>query len=50
MTLANYSSVRVLLFLMIKYAYQANLITLAPRGKEWLGMPFGKAGAVPRGN
>lgn len=50
MTLANYGSVRILLFPMIKYIYQANLITLASGGKEWLGMPFGRAGAVPGGN
>lgn len=50
MTLANYGSVRILLFPMIKYIYQANLITLAPGGKEWLGMPFGRADADPGGN
>lgn len=50
MTLPNSGSLRILLFLMIKYIYQTNLINLAPGGKEWLGMPFGKTGAVPRGN
>jgi hypothetical protein len=50
MTLFNYSSVKILIFFMIKCMYQANLTTVVPRGKEWLGMPFGKAAAGPRGN
>ena len=50
MTLFNYSSVKILTLLMIKCMYQANLTTLVPRGKEWLGMPFGGAAAIPKGN
>lgn len=40
MTLANYGSVRILLFPMIKYIYQVNLITLAPGGKSGWGCPL----------
>lgn len=50
MTLFNYGSIKILIFLMIKCMYQANLTTLLLGGKEWLGMPFGKAVAMSEGN